>query len=276
MIEITILLENNSVNTQYKSKHGLSVLIEYKGNNILLDVGPDDNFAENAIKMNIDLKKVKYLFLSHNHYDHTGGINKFCEINDTAPVYLMDNIDRKYYVKKLFFKKSIGLKLNEKNRSRITQVTKDLLIDDTIFFMHNIISKYKKPIINKKLYKEENNKKINDTFDHEGILALEDDNELVIFNSCSHNGILNVIETVKTKMPNKKIRSYIGGLHLFKPPIIGANKYYEYLDYLINEFKQMNISIYTGHCTGRFALDYMKEKLGNRIQEINTGMKLSV
>jgi len=276
IMKINILLENHSVDAQYKTKHGLSLLIEYNGNGILLDTGPDIKFAENADKMNIDLTKVNYLFLSHNHNDHTGGINKFIEINDTAPVFLMDSIDNNYYLKLFFFYKSIGLKLYGKNRSRIIQVTDDLIIDDKIFFLRNIYSEYKKPIINKKLYKKDNNRKVNDTFNHEGILVLNEDNELAVFNSCSHNGILNVIETVKAKIPNKKIRSYVGGLHLFSPRLMRGVEYNKYLDYLISELKRLDMVIYTGHCTGKYALDRMKEKLGNKVQEINTGMELGV
>ena len=276
MIKINVLLENNSIDPQYKTKHGLSLLINFNGDNILLDVGPDNNFAKNAKIKNINLKDVHYLFLSHNHYDHTGGIKKFIKMNNTANIYLMDNIDRKYYKKFLCFYKYIGIKLSKGNKPRITQVTEDLIIDNKIYFIHNISSEYEKPIYNKKLFKKDNNKIVHDTFDHEGILVLEDNNELVIFNSCSHNGILNAIETVKVKIPNKKIRSYVGGLHLFNPPKDNSDEYFNYLDGLIKELKDMDIAIYTGHCTGRLAINYMKEKLKNKIQEINTGMELTV
>jgi 7,8-dihydropterin-6-yl-methyl-4-(beta-D-ribofuranosyl)aminobenzene 5'-phosphate synthase len=275
MIKINVLLENYCIEDKYKSSHGLSVLIEYNDSNILLDVGPNNNFYKNANTKNIDLAKVDYLFLSHNHIDHTGGINEFIKINNTAKIYLMDNINNKYYIKIFFIKYPLGLRLNKKYSSRITQLEEDLIIDNKIYFLKNISSKYQKPTFNKQLYKKENSKLVLDTFDHEGILVLEDSNELLIFNSCSHNGILNVIGSVREKIPNKRVRAYLGGLHLFNPPT-KATESSIYLDYLINELKEMNTIVYTGHCTGRFALNYMKEKLGEKIQEINTGMELSI
>ena len=145
MVKIKVLLENNSIDTQCKSSHGLSIFIEYNGKNILLDVGGDNNFSKNAKVMNIDLAKVDILFLSHNHDDHTGGINKFLEINNTSRVYLMDNIDNKYYIEFLFFKIPIGLKLDNKYRSRITQINDDLKLDNSIYFFRNIETKFKKP-----------------------------------------------------------------------------------------------------------------------------------
>ena len=275
MIKITVLLENNAIEDHYKKSHGLSVLIEHENKKILLDVGPKNEFLLNAAKKNINLADVKYLFLSHNHKDHTGGINSFIEINKNANIYLMDNIDNKYYAKKYFFYFPIGLKIKKKNRSRIVQVQNDLIIDKNIYFLKNTVSEYRKPVFNKKLYKKVNGKIINDTFDHEAILVLEDNNELLIFNSCSHNGILNIIDTVRKKFPGKKIRCYVGGLHLINPSTKESDSD-DYLNYLVNELKSMNITVYTGHCTGKYPFDFIKEKLGEKIQVINTGMEMFI
>ena len=275
MVKINILLENNSIDDKYEIKHGLSVFIEYDNVRILLDTGPDDKFIKNAEKMNIDLSKVEYLFLSHNHNDHTGGLNDFIKVNSTAAIYLMDSIDSKYYKKAFVFYKFIGSKLDKKSYSRMIKAEDDLIIDNKIYFLKNTVSLHQKPTFNKVLYKKENGKKIKDNFNHEGILVLEDNNELVIFNSCSHNGILNVLETVKTKIPDKKIRAYVGGLHLCNPKT-KEHEGTEYLDNLIKEIKRMDIIVYTGHCTGKYALNYMKEKLAEGLREINTGMKLNI
>jgi 7,8-dihydropterin-6-yl-methyl-4-(beta-D-ribofuranosyl)aminobenzene 5'-phosphate synthase len=102
-MKLTVLLENYSVNKKFKSNHGLSLFIEYKGKIILLDTGSNSNFLENAKLIKLDLSKVDYLFLSHNHSDHTGGINDFLGINNISENYLMDGIFSKYYNKILFF-----------------------------------------------------------------------------------------------------------------------------------------------------------------------------
>lgn len=41
----------------------------------------------NAERMGIDLGQVDIVFLSHGHYDHSGGILKFFELNDHTKVY---------------------------------------------------------------------------------------------------------------------------------------------------------------------------------------------
>jgi 7,8-dihydropterin-6-yl-methyl-4-(beta-D-ribofuranosyl)aminobenzene 5'-phosphate synthase len=268
MIKIKVLLENNSIDKRFKSSHGLSVFIEYNDKNILLDVGPDNNYFKNAIVGNIDLSKINHLFLSYNHIDHTGGINQFFTINQTSDIYIMDNIHNKYFINVLFFKYPINTKLKKKYFSRIIQLKDDLVIDNNICFLKNVSQKFQKPTFNKELFMKCNGNIINDTFDHEGILVLEDHNELLVFNSCSHNGILNTLETVKKKIPTKKIRCYLGGLHLFNPPT-KVNESKEYLDYLVKWLKDADITIYTGHCTGKYSLQYLKENLGNKIKEIN-------
>jgi 7,8-dihydropterin-6-yl-methyl-4-(beta-D-ribofuranosyl)aminobenzene 5'-phosphate synthase len=275
MIKINVLLENNTINKKYKPKHGLSIKIECHDKNILLDVGPNNYFIKNAEKENINLSNIDYLFLSHSHIDHTGGLDNFMEINDKAKIYLMDNIENKYYTKVINIPFYVGNKVKPEYKNRIIQLNNDINIEDKIYFIKNNCNKYKKPEYNKVLYKKENGKLMRDKFEHEGILVIKDGNELVIFNSCSHNGILNIIETIKSKIPNTKIRSYVGGLHLYNP-ITKLHEDKKALDEITHELKKLNIKVYTGHCTGKYSMNYMKEKLGNMFKEINTGMELAV
>lgn len=58
--------------------HGLSVLVTGRLNDVehtvLFDVGPYPQYwLDNAERLNIDLAKIECLFLSHWHFDHSGG-----------------------------------------------------------------------------------------------------------------------------------------------------------------------------------------------------------
>ncbi|EPP31872.1 metallo-beta-lactamase superfamily protein, partial [Chlamydia psittaci 84-8471/1] len=48
-----------------------SVLIEWAGKHILIDVGPD--FRQQMLENNIE--KLDGVFLTHPHYDHIGGMD---------------------------------------------------------------------------------------------------------------------------------------------------------------------------------------------------------
>ena len=54
-----------------------------------------------------------------------------------------------------------------------------------------------------------------DDFSHEQSLVLDTDKGLIIINSCSHGGAVNIINEVKKVFPDKHIYGLVGGFHLF-------------------------------------------------------------
>ncbi len=276
MIKIKILLENSTCKKELKNKHGLSIFIEAGGKKLLMDTGPDGTFLKNAYKMNVDISAIDYLFFSHSHFDHTGGFNSFIKVNDNAPAYLLDETDSKYYSKLLkFFKIPIGLRNSKEADMRITTVDKIINIDNNIVFSEIPITDYLMPSLNNQLFKKVNGKLIQDDFKHEGVLIIKDENELVIFNGCSHKGLINTIETAKHIFPGLKIRSYVGGLHLFNP-LSGKNEKCSNLNILIDYVKKSGTVLYTGHCTGDFSFNFLNQKLDGQLKKISTGMELNV
>ena len=79
-MKITVLIENRA-SGELCCEHGLSIYIEHYGKNYLLDTGASNTFMKNARKMQISLADVDAAFLSHAHYDHSGGYGGFFEEN---------------------------------------------------------------------------------------------------------------------------------------------------------------------------------------------------
>lgn len=75
-MKVTTLIENQAPDSLCR-EHGLAMHIEYKGKNYLLDTGASGQFAENAHRLGICLSDVDAAFLSHAHYDHSGGYREF-------------------------------------------------------------------------------------------------------------------------------------------------------------------------------------------------------
>ena len=75
-MKLTVLVDNNTLIDRYfLAEPAISLLIEQGGKRILLDVGYSDIFLKNAQKMNIDLRTLDYVVISHGHLDHTGGLD---------------------------------------------------------------------------------------------------------------------------------------------------------------------------------------------------------
>ncbi|MGC8585081.1 MAG: MBL fold metallo-hydrolase [Thermoplasmata archaeon] len=72
---IISVLNDNIPHEGYRNGWGLSLFIESGGLKILFDTGPDGEILKyNAEKMGIDIDSVDFIFISHNHWDHTGGL----------------------------------------------------------------------------------------------------------------------------------------------------------------------------------------------------------
>ena len=87
-MRIVTLVENTARRQDLTAEHGLSLYIETENHKILFDAGQSEAFAENAKKLGVDLTQTDLAVLSHGHYDHGGGLAKFLEANDHAPIFL--------------------------------------------------------------------------------------------------------------------------------------------------------------------------------------------
>jgi 7,8-dihydropterin-6-yl-methyl-4-(beta-D-ribofuranosyl)aminobenzene 5'-phosphate synthase len=72
-MKLVVLSDNRQVDESLESEHGLCIYMETDKYKCLLDTGATNQFIRNAEKLNINLRDVDYVFISHGHSDHTGG-----------------------------------------------------------------------------------------------------------------------------------------------------------------------------------------------------------
>ncbi len=81
-MKITIIYDNDVYTKGLKSDWGFSCLVEVYGKKILFDTGAQGFILlDNMKKLDIDPFMIEEIFISHSHWDHTGGLSDFLALN---------------------------------------------------------------------------------------------------------------------------------------------------------------------------------------------------
>jgi len=277
-MRIVALIENTKPEGRddLTAEHGLSLYIEHKGRYILFDTGATDAFARNAEKLGVDLGIVDVLILSHHHFDHGGGLARFLELNQKAKIYLRESKEENFYFRALgIINKYIGLdqELLRKYADRFERVEGFTRILDGVSILTEIPRPYDLPRGNRKLFVKKGGTYEPDDFRHELVLVMEEQENLVIFTGCSHNGILNMMAAVTRQFPDKLIKAVFGGFHLIGLPILNtmAGSQSEVQAMGKDLLKYPVERVFTGHCTGKKAYRVLKEVMTQTLEYFPTG-----
>ena len=89
MNTFTIVYDNHTLNQKVKPDHGFACLIERDGQRILFDTGADGpTLIYNMAVLAIDPRQIDTVVLSHEHADHTGGLNALLNLNDHLTLHI--------------------------------------------------------------------------------------------------------------------------------------------------------------------------------------------
>ncbi len=271
-MRIVTLLENTACRTDVAIGHGLSQYIETATHNILFDMGPGTELAENAEKLGVDLAAVDIAVLSHGHNDHSGGLRKFFALNGHAKVYVHPAAFGSYWaVEADGSGKYLGLEdgLREEFANRFVKVSGVTVIDDTLTLFDTVDGTFPAVDTSARLKEKTAEGYTPDRFAHEHNLIVREDGKTVVFGGCAHRGIVNIRDAAAAIL-GREPDALVSGFHLFN--LTEGN---EQGDALIRktgaELLHGSAVYYTGHCTGDHAYGILKDILGSRLQSISTG-----
>ncbi len=262
-MKFTVLMENTTCRDDLACEHGLSLYIEANGKRILFDAGQSGAFADNAEKMGVDLRQVDLCIISHGHYDHGGGVKRFLEINDHAPVYVSRHGFGDYYNAD---EKYIGLDWELLSEERIVFTGDNHTLDETLSL--HACEKFPQPYYTDPygMQAKRRGQLEADDFRHEQYLLIREGERRIIVSGCSHKGVMNIKTWFAPDV-------FIGGFHLMK---LDPEKEATRLKFTAMELLKKETVYYTGHCTGEGQFAALKEHMGDRLHALTTGSVFEV
>jgi len=247
-------------------EHGFSAFIETDQGNYLFDTGSGRSVIKNSLELSKDLRSIKNIFLSHGHYDHSGGLPEVLKLRGKVDVHAHPHIflDRVHVIKEdgKETRRFVGLPFKRSYLESLGAnfiLNKDFIeIEKGIFLTGEVPRKtsFEKP--DPRLFSEIDGKTNLDIFSDDQSLILNTEKGLILILGCAHSGMINIINHVIHKTGEENFFAILGGTHLdFLTP--------EQLEESIKALKKINIEkIGACHCTGMRAAFRLHQEFGER------------
>jgi 7,8-dihydropterin-6-yl-methyl-4-(beta-D-ribofuranosyl)aminobenzene 5'-phosphate synthase len=214
-MEAVMVYDNYTIDEKIIHGWGFSCFLD---GHILFDTGEDGaRLLANLASLNIDIEDISKIVISHDHWDHQGGLWAILEKRPGITVYSCPGFNQEFKDK-----------VKELNGAHIELVNLTE-ISTKIYSTGEIIGTYDGDAIS------------------EQILICKTKEGLSVITGCAHPGIINIVNKVVELFPGQNLNTLMGGFHLFKSNEEEAASVYDRL-------KDFGFTNYGGtHCTGDFA-----------------------
>jgi len=277
-VKLTVLCDNAVGIVGGIGEHGYAIFIETEGPPYLFDTGSGVGILSNSKLLEKDLRSVKKIFLSHGHYDHTGGLADVLDVAHPVSVYAHPAIfDEKYSVSKKDDRtesKFIGIPqrraLLEAKGAHFQIDTDFREVGEGIFLTGEIPRVTGFEAGEDRLKVKLNDAFIIDAFPDDQALVLSTKRGLVVLLGCSHAGTINTLRYIQSKFKDEPLHAVIGGTHW---------GFMEEKDFAssIEMLKKMDINmIGVSHCTGIPVAHRLMSEFGDRAFYASVGTVIEI
>ena len=236
-MKIKILYDNFSLDAGFKKGTGFSALI---GGRVLFDTGEEaKSLLDNASALDVDISEITDIVISHDHWDHTGGLKAILNLRPGIRVFICPG-----------FSQELKKYLNNTSAEVIEAAGFCKLTDNT-YTTGELPGTY------------------NGSYIAEQSAVIELDRGLVVLSGCAHSGIVKVVKAAKSKF-KKDILLAAGGFHL-----LALGK--EEIESIIRRFRALGVKkVAPTHCTGKLATDMFRQTYQNNCLELSSGKILDI
>jgi 7,8-dihydropterin-6-yl-methyl-4-(beta-D-ribofuranosyl)aminobenzene 5'-phosphate synthase len=264
-VKLTILCDNAVGIIGGIGEHGYAIFIETEGGPYLFDTGSGMGILPNAKLLEKDLRSIKKIFLSHGHYDHTGGLSDVLDFVSPVSVYAHPAIfDEKYSFSKKDDRteiKFIGIPQRRaflEAKGAVFQLAKEFKeVGEGVFLTGEIPRVTEFEAVDKRLNVKLNDVFTIDVFPDDQALVLSTRKGLVVLLGCSHAGMINTLRYVQSKLKDESVYAVVGGTHW---GFMDEKDFSSSIEVL----KKMDISmIGVSHCTGIPVAHRLKNEFGD-------------
>ena len=130
-MKITIISDNTIYKEGLKKEWGFAALVEVENTpRILFDTGASGSvLLYNMQKLDINPESIDCIFVSHGHWDHTGGLEDFLGVNDNVKLYLPYSFHSKPKAKEIIkVKGPINIYQNVYSTGELEEIEQSMII----------------------------------------------------------------------------------------------------------------------------------------------------
>lgn len=236
-MKLQILYDKERINSRLQAGWGFSCLVSGA---VLFDTGDSgDKLLHNMKELGTDISGIEAIVLSHDHDDHTGGLEAVLAKNQRCGIFICPD-----------FSPEFRSRIKGIDQARIRELSRITEIVPGVYSTGRLSGTYK------------------NSFIAEQSLVIKEKKKLTVITGCSHTGIVNILRVVKEGFPGCPVEAVFGGFHL-------RNETEERIRDIIGEFRKAGVGkAGPTHCSGSLTEELFNKEYGKDFMDLKTGQTL--